>query len=64
MGNFQNTFETSKRSVISAFSICMTAPLIKKGSVDRPSCQAFLPNIIYANGRTKKALKSSSPIMK
>ena len=60
MGNFQNTFETSKRSVISAFSICMTAPLIKKSSVDRQSWQ----NIIYANGRTKKSLKSSSPIMK
>ena len=42
----------------------MAAPLIKKGSVDRQSCQAFLQNIIYANGRTKKALKSSSPIMK
>ena len=42
----------------------MAAPLIKKGSVDRQSCQAFLQNIIYANGRAKKALKSSSPIMK
>ena len=27
MGNFQGTFETPKRSLISAFSICMTLPL-------------------------------------
>ena len=25
--NFQDTFETPKRSLVSAFSICMTAPL-------------------------------------
>ena len=28
MQNFQDTFETRKRSCISAFSICMTVPLI------------------------------------
>ena len=28
MRNFQDTFETSKQSYISAFSICMTVPLI------------------------------------
>ena len=36
MRNFQNTFETRKRSFISAFSICMTVPLreyIKKAGV-------------------------------
>ena len=27
MRNFQDTFETRKRSFISAFSICMTVPL-------------------------------------
>ena len=27
MRNFQNPFETRKRSFISAFSICMTVPL-------------------------------------
>ena len=27
MRNFQDTFETNKRSFISAFSICMTVPL-------------------------------------
>ena len=27
MQNFQDTFETRKRSFISAFSICMTVPL-------------------------------------
>ena len=28
MQNFQDTFEKRKRSFISAFSICMTVPLI------------------------------------
>ena len=28
MRNFQDTFEMRKRSFISAFSICMTVPLI------------------------------------
>ena len=28
MPNFHDTFETGKRSFISAFSICMTAPLM------------------------------------
>ena len=28
MRNFQDTFETCKRSFISTFSICMTVPLI------------------------------------
>ena len=30
MLNFQDTFETRKRSFISAFSICMTVPLVQK----------------------------------
>ena len=30
MRNFQDTFETRKRSFISAFSICMTVPLRSK----------------------------------
>ena len=30
MRNFQDTFETHKRSSISAFSICMTVPLKAK----------------------------------
>ena len=29
MRYFQDTFETRKRSFVSAFSICMTVPLIK-----------------------------------
>ena len=29
MRNFQDTFETSKRSFIGAFSICMTVPLMQ-----------------------------------
>ena len=29
MRNFQDTFETRKRSFVSAFSICMTVPLIQ-----------------------------------
>ena len=30
MQNFQDTFETRKRSFISAFSVCMTVPLNMK----------------------------------
>ena len=30
MRNFQDTFETNKRSFISAFSFCMTVPLMYK----------------------------------
>ena len=34
MRNFQDTFETSKRSFVSAFSICMTIPITElKGMV-------------------------------
>ena len=29
MRNFQDTFETRKRSFVSAFSICMTVPSIQ-----------------------------------
>ena len=32
MRNFQDTFETLKRSFISLFSICMTVPLKKPGA--------------------------------
>ena len=34
MRNFQDTFESRKRSLISVFSICMTVPLIEE---DKPS---------------------------
>ena len=37
MQNFQDTFETRKRSFISAFSICMTVPLITTMQVSRNS---------------------------
>ena len=33
MRNFQDTFETRKRSFTSAFSICMTVPLISESKV-------------------------------
>ena len=33
MRNFQDTFETRKRSFISAFSIYMTVPLITKVNI-------------------------------
>ena len=33
MQNFQDTFETRKRSFICAFSICMTVPLRKPNKV-------------------------------
>ena len=34
MRNFQDTFETRKRLFISAFSICMTVPLIRNKKID------------------------------
>ena len=33
MRNFQDSFETRKRSFISAFSICMTVPLSKNPKI-------------------------------
>ena len=38
MRNFQDTFETRKRSFISAFSICMTAPLMCSMKKHPPVC--------------------------
>ena len=32
MGNFQDTFETRKRPLISGFSICMIIPLIQSSA--------------------------------
>ena len=34
MRNFMDTFETRKRSFISAFAICMTVPLSTRQDVD------------------------------
>ena len=34
MRNFQDVFETRKRSFITAFSICMTVPLISEAKHD------------------------------
>ena len=33
MRNFHDTFETNKRSFISAFSICMTVPLNRQNHI-------------------------------
>ena len=41
MQNFQDTFETRKRSFISAFSICMTVPLIKFTIFKTARCVSF-----------------------
>ena len=38
MRNFQDTFETPKRSFISAFSICMTVPLSISEVIDSEIC--------------------------
>ena len=35
MSNFQDTFETRKRSFISAFSVCVTVPLSMNNYVTR-----------------------------
>ena len=44
MENFKGTFETRKRSFISAFSICMTVPLsvIRNYNNEQTSTQFFL----------------------
>ena len=41
MSNFQDTFETRKRSLISASSICMTVPLTKTQELN-PNTGVFL----------------------
>ena len=42
MRNFQDTFETRKRSFISAYSNCMTVPLRNLYSDDRGlTCQRY-----------------------
>ena len=44
MRNFQDTFETRERSFISAFSICMTAPLgIASVNVTKSAVSIFCP---------------------
>ena len=49
MRSFQDTFETRKRSFISAFSICMTVPLTKHGLLVNQIKNALLPEKITAN---------------
>ena len=40
--NFQRTFETRKRSFISAFSICMTVPLIESPRLSAFKCPKWV----------------------
>ena len=46
MRNFQDTFETRKQSLVSAFSICMTVPLSKLGA-------SLLGNLLTGKGLIK-----------
>ena len=48
MWNFQDTFKTRKRSFISAFSICMTVPLIRWFSFST-YLYTFVSTISYIN---------------
>ena len=48
MQNFQDTFETSKRSLISAFTICMTVPLKTRAAMNgKISVFIYVEAIIY-----------------
>ena len=51
MGNFKGTFETRKRSFISAFSICMTVPLsvIRNYNNEQTSTQFFFNKKLSSN---------------
>ena len=42
MRNFQDIFETLKRSFISPFSICMTVPLLKVSLIKRRQLNVLL----------------------
>ena len=46
MRNLQDTFETPKRSFISAFSICMTVPLTLEKHIKLIQTFAFLVHIL------------------
>ena len=54
MRNFQNTFETSERSFISAFSICMTVPLIFK------IVEKYIPHSLDSNGASNEHLNAKN----
>ena len=49
MRNFQDIFETIKRSFISAFSVCMTVPLMSIFSVDFDNFQKIYVYSIFDN---------------
>ena len=53
MRNFQATFETRKRSFISAFSICMTVPLSEADSVNALNINAGKCHKIKTVGTSK-----------
>ena len=60
MRNFQDTFETGKRSLISAFSICMTVPLteiIFAGRFPHPDRYSYeIPHEYWPEPTEKKSL--------
>ena len=61
MRNFQDTFETRKRSLISNFSMCMIAPLIRKRTLVQPTEHFFnilRPNQCLSNKGVKYAINS------
>ena len=58
MWNFQDTFETRKRSFISAFSICMTVPLI--GTFSIGTISKLLKHFLYGDSSLED--KSKIPI--
>ena len=57
MRNFQDTFKTSKRSLISAFSICMTVPL-------KVRCTGFSPLFILGVKNVREKNQNSIYLVK
>ena len=63
MQNFPDTFETRKRSFISAFSICMTVPLkFQNGfSLKQPKSKISLPQVFCKNAVLQKCCSEKFP---
>ena len=62
MRNFQDTFETRKRSFISAFSICMTVPLIKNFFIKKKKQQVLdVPLELFHTTKLKENLNPFVP---
>ena len=58
MRNFQDTFQTRKRPIISGFSICMTVPInVCRGTL---SCVNIISQGLYSKSKDDKILYLTS----